>query len=317
MARILVIEDEAVLLSAMLRGLSKLPDVEVVGAESLEEALPLIDERQADIVLSDLCLPGRSGLELLGELSARGHATPVVFISAYVEAFGASIPRHKNVRVLEKPIEPDELRTLVSEILGWDSLGSDIPPFGVVDYLQLAGMGRHSVSLDVVAADADAGGRGRVVVVNGGLWAAEDELGAGSEAFTRLVNLPAATVDCRALVGEPGEQNIDGSWEELVLDAARIADESAAFGSGDEELCLETELPGQDGALLELAPSEPEMDFEKALAQGLEALLAKDYALAFEAFIAARSVHPDDKLVEASLARLADLGFESDMTEEP
>ena len=145
MGRVLIIEDEIVLRTSMARGLGKLPGVEVQEAGSVEAALEFIDRTAPDFIISDIDLPGRSGLELVGELKRRALDTPLLFVSAYLKAYRPQIPPNANVEVLEKPVPLEELRTRVLAQL--QSPTRSHAPFGVTDYVQLACMGRHSVEV--------------------------------------------------------------------------------------------------------------------------------------------------------------------------
>jgi CheY-like chemotaxis protein len=102
MPRILLIEDEVVLRSMMARGLGRTPGYEVLDAGTLEDGVRLLDGHGIDLVVSDIDLPGRSGIELLAELSARGLRVPVVFVSGYLGHYAAQIPHHEDLEVLEK-----------------------------------------------------------------------------------------------------------------------------------------------------------------------------------------------------------------------
>lgn len=57
----------------------------VAEAESAERALVLIDEHDIDLVVSEVGLPGLSGLELIDELAHRGHDIPIVLTSSQTE----------------------------------------------------------------------------------------------------------------------------------------------------------------------------------------------------------------------------------------
>jgi len=149
MARVLIVEDEEMLRTTMVRGLSKLPNIEVLDAGTLEEALSQIDAEPPQMIFSDLNLPGRSGVELLGELEKRKIHIPVVYITAFLNTFKTMIPMHANVKVLEKPVGLNELRSIVLEHTKKKNIEVEPAPFGVPDYLQLAGMGRYSVSITV------------------------------------------------------------------------------------------------------------------------------------------------------------------------
>src|SRR5205085_1923240 len=50
-------------------------------AESVPDALELLDRERVDLVLTDLNMPGLGGLDLLAELSARRSAPPVLVVS--------------------------------------------------------------------------------------------------------------------------------------------------------------------------------------------------------------------------------------------
>ena len=69
MSRILVIDDEEVIRMLMLEILESAGH-EVVAAETAELALTLLEESEFDLVVSDVIIPGLSGLDLLGSVRA-------------------------------------------------------------------------------------------------------------------------------------------------------------------------------------------------------------------------------------------------------
>lgn len=306
--RVLVVEDEDTLRTSIVRGLSRHLNVPVDGAATLGEALALIDEHPPTVILCDLDLPDRAGIEIIGELGRRGIQAAVTFVSAYTRAFLAQIPKHAGVRVLEKPVTIEQLRTLVREDLGRQS--SDAPsPFGVADYLQLAAMGGHSVLIEV------AHKQGRIIVVRGELWSATDPLGDGDAAFRRLC-LEREGVRCSTWRDAPGIQNVHGRWEAMLLDEARALDERRRDGvsSDPQELRVpRTEVIPELPALA-ITPAAPAVDtkqerFETLMEEGLSALLTRRYADAWTAFFEASSIDPTDRTVQGNLARLRELGF--------
>lgn len=317
-SRVLVVEDEETLRNAMVRGLAKLSGVEALGAGSIAEALTVVDGGAPDVVVSDLDLPDRPGIELIGELGRRGIRCPITFVSAYVRAFSAQIPRHAGVRVLEKPVPLEQLRELVQADLAQRGPGSTRPPpFGVAEYMQIACLGGHSVRIAVRAARGDAP-LGDVIVHRGVLWSARDRSTTGIDAFRRLLFASSALVEAHAMSGEPGPRSIEVPWEAALLDAARAEDEGRRDGIDDDVLAEltvdldELEPPPLSGS----APPEPEpvpvreLDaFEQARERGASALLGRDYAAAYEALSEAERIRPGDRTVEANLARLRQMGF--------
>jgi hypothetical protein len=269
------------------------------------------------MIISDIDLPDRSGLELLGELGRRGLSTPILFVSAYLKAYGPQIPPHANVDIREKPVQLEDLRSIVQSRLG--KAPEEEAPFAVTDYIQLACLGHRSVVVDVESRDE----RGTIVIWDGAVWDAKDARGSGKAAFQRLAFLPDAVARVRAIREAPGEQRIRDSWEGLLLDAAREIDESKrgsqlarsmSFEQGEHEGIDDLgDFEDVESRQAEPPPApepepEPEPDaFEIAWDEGVTALL-KDYRSAYEAFLRASEIRPEDPKVQANLERLRELG---------
>ena len=61
---VLFVDDEPLVLNAIVRAVSGLP-FEVLSAASGEEALAMLEQRRVDVLVSDIDMPGMSGLELM------------------------------------------------------------------------------------------------------------------------------------------------------------------------------------------------------------------------------------------------------------
>lgn len=84
MPRLLVIDDHAMVREGLQQLLRKLgPDVVQYEAQDAESAMLLLEtEKEFDLALLDIMLPGTNGLSLLGILRKRFPALPVVVLSA-------------------------------------------------------------------------------------------------------------------------------------------------------------------------------------------------------------------------------------------
>src|SRR5216684_1755645 len=115
--RILVVEDDDTLRRVTQMHLAK-KGCETAAAADALEALKILEDEPQDLVISDLHLPGMSGLELLKRIRAKYPETEVVVITAFgtvvtaVEAmkFGA-------YDYVTKPIQLYELSALVDRVL--------------------------------------------------------------------------------------------------------------------------------------------------------------------------------------------------------
>src|SRR5256884_4192376 len=79
--RILVVEDEAKVARALQEGLER-EEYQVVIARTGEEGFYVVSAEEFDLVILDLMLPGRDGLQVLSTLRKRGLITPVLILTA-------------------------------------------------------------------------------------------------------------------------------------------------------------------------------------------------------------------------------------------
>ena len=110
---VLIVEDELALRESFQFLLQNL-FAEVDTAEDGQEALNKMDERDYDIILTDLSMPRMSGLRLVDTIRTKSQSQIVVAISAHDdEEFSEALAPY-NVKLLTKPLEMDELfETLV------------------------------------------------------------------------------------------------------------------------------------------------------------------------------------------------------------
>ncbi|HEY0513219.1 MAG TPA: response regulator transcription factor [Thermoanaerobaculia bacterium] len=87
MIRVLIAEDQGMVLGALAALIELEPDIEVVGrARDGEEALELAAALRPDVVLTDIEMPRRTGLELAAELKRRGNPARVVILTTFARS---------------------------------------------------------------------------------------------------------------------------------------------------------------------------------------------------------------------------------------
>jgi DNA-binding response OmpR family regulator len=79
--RILIVEDDSAIATGLALNL-RLEGYRPTTVEDGEAAAAAVAQDRPDLILLDLSLPGRDGLEVLRELRARGDRTPVIVLSA-------------------------------------------------------------------------------------------------------------------------------------------------------------------------------------------------------------------------------------------
>ncbi len=115
--RILIIEDEETLRESLKRVLLK-EGYEVKAVESTEEALPLIAAKGCDLVITDIILPGKSGMECLNTCRTKNPDLIVIVMTAYatIESAVAAI-RAGAYEYIIKPVDHEEFKNLIRKAL--------------------------------------------------------------------------------------------------------------------------------------------------------------------------------------------------------
>ncbi len=125
-ARILVVDDDKAVRAALRVNLRKAGH-EVQLAQSVDEALRMISERPVDLVLTDVAMPGRTGLELLAELRRRWPTVRVVVMTGYgsvEDAVGAMKSGADDYII--KPVSRNELLVIVDKALAEKALLAEL-----------------------------------------------------------------------------------------------------------------------------------------------------------------------------------------------
>ena len=120
MRTILVCDDEPVL-RALVRATLEGNGYQIAEARDGNEALEQARDVRPDLILLDLMMPGRTGLDALLELRADPELAdiPVVMLTARAQvADREAAEKAGATRFLTKPFSPDELGVIVGDLLG-------------------------------------------------------------------------------------------------------------------------------------------------------------------------------------------------------
>lgn len=80
MPRILVVDDDDIILTAVRRALSRVPEIEVVSATSGPEALEKLASSSFDLIISDFSMPLMHGGQLFAEVQTQHPAMASRFV---------------------------------------------------------------------------------------------------------------------------------------------------------------------------------------------------------------------------------------------
>lgn len=83
---VLLVDDHEIVRLGLMTLINDQPDMQVVGeAGSASEALQAVERLRPDVVLMDIRLPGRSGIEATREIAERFPQTHVVMLTSYAD----------------------------------------------------------------------------------------------------------------------------------------------------------------------------------------------------------------------------------------
>jgi CheY-like chemotaxis protein len=118
MSRILVVEDDPMVRTTIRRMLG---GHEVVEAENGKVALEALARQDFDLVITDLMMPERAGVALIGDIRARGVGPKILAISGGGRMSGADLlPAAQQAgadAVLAKPFRKAELLRVIATLL--------------------------------------------------------------------------------------------------------------------------------------------------------------------------------------------------------
>lgn len=238
MKKVLVVDDEADMLWMLQRNLNKgMEGVEILATESGEGALSILSDQAIDLVITDINMPGMSGLDLLVEISNRYPQTGVIIMTAYPSnTYENQAMKSGSLRFVEKPFDINDMRKIVKDNLFSDE-GLEINVDGVdlMDIVQFNGLSRSTAALKISTNDRE----GMIFFKSGEVVHAMCESESGENAFFKILAFQGGSLQNIRGV-EPPVITIKKGLESLLLEAANrsneIAPEKAAKAAATSEI---------------------------------------------------------------------------------
>jgi len=121
--RILIVDDEEQLCVSLSR-LLKARGYEAVYTMEPENALPLLADEPADLVITDLKMPGLSGIDLIREIRSVYRDLPILMVSGYASVDNVvKAMRYGAINFFEKPVRFAELIREIDVLIPDNSSG--------------------------------------------------------------------------------------------------------------------------------------------------------------------------------------------------
>jgi len=227
---LLLVEDDADFRSALVRTLDQQGFDDVVEVASVDDALGAMSTRAFDVVLTDLRLGERDGIDLIQSLRQAHPGVRPILMSAYATARDVQVALAQGaVTVLCKPFTPDELRAAIQQAVeSGTGFHGTFHGISLVDMLQMLHLARRSLKVTVSGAVS-----GSIHLQEGEVVHAEAGSHKGEEAFRVLLCEPSGSLQTAAAV-DGLERTITRDFETFLIDSLRVLDEES-FGARDRD----------------------------------------------------------------------------------
>lgn len=118
MIKILIADDHAIVREGLKQILSQTPDMVVVAeASNGQEALDKLARNNIDLIILDISMPGKDGLDVLSEVMGKRPELPVLILSMYPgEQYAVRVLKAGASGYLTKESAPDELVKAIRQI---------------------------------------------------------------------------------------------------------------------------------------------------------------------------------------------------------
>ncbi len=225
---ILVVDDEKDIALSIINYLKKhIPDLNTLAAFDGEKALQILKSTKIDILITDIRMPGKNGIELLLELRKINPQARAIVITAY----GSDIIKRQSeqagaLHYIEKPFKLSHLCTLVKKIIKEDEEGfkGNVSQLQLIDVLQMVCMNRKSMIVEVKNQNLN----GKIFIVNGEIVDCQCGTKSGKTACYEILSWKNGEFNLLPLTRpEQIKKTINENWMTLFMEIMKEIDESS------------------------------------------------------------------------------------------
>lgn len=235
---------------------------EIHKACGADQALNLLQQHPVELVALDLSMPVLDGIQLLVMIHRRHPEVKKVILTAgATEATRAYCLANGAELFLEKPTTRDGFRfvfNVLNDLLTWnqqEGFSGTLQQVGLTDIIQIECLRRSSCILEIHNPRAG----GEIYIESGVIIHAAMAEVTGQQALHGLLSLSNGRFHLYPF-RPPAERTIQGAWEWLLMESARVRDEETGARSGDKTVLIArngVEVKGAAPASANPQPAQP------------------------------------------------------------
>ena len=258
-ARQILLVDDDVAFTTLMKEFLLLPGRSpwiVHTAENYTEALACLKTNAIDLIVLDIRLPIMDGLQFLTLLKQTHPGLPVIILTnSATEENRAYSLQHGAALFLDKVTVVGGFEGIYSALEAVaakpvEGFRGMLRQVGLPDVLQMECLGRKSSVLEITGRHAG----GRIFIQDGSIIHAECGNLHGEQGLFRLLSLKGGEFRLKPFT-QPPRQTIDGHWESLLMEAARLSDEADARTAEESAELAVSDSP-ETGAVAEVPLTE-------------------------------------------------------------
>ena len=233
--KILLVDDEETILLGLHRKLYSLnSDCDILLASSGEIAQQILTEQSVEVMVTDVRMPGISGVDLLAWTAVHSPMTRVIIMTAFdVAELQEQASKQGCLQIVQKPFDLNKMRDMIKGLLDDEGgLGGSIGALSTADVIQMLCLSQRTTALRVVE-----GSRvGMIHIAKGEIIHATWNGKVGEEAVYYILQASEGVFNTLPLL-EFDTCTVSTGWQQLLLEGMRLADEGALENepSHDEE----------------------------------------------------------------------------------
>jgi DNA-binding NtrC family response regulator len=178
---------------------------------SAAEALARIDDESYDVIVTDLNMPGMSGLELIRHLERRPHGAQVLMVTAYASVTTAvEAIRHGAFDYIEKPFTVEQLESLVERAIDRGRMIDERQQLAAACSGAPAMIGRSAAMQTLRAKIAQIAPTSETVLISGESGTGKELVARGVHGASRRAETPMVSLNCPVLSAHLMESELFG-----------------------------------------------------------------------------------------------------------